>query len=355
MSDLVHIAADELEATTASLLVAAGMDADPAGIVAKAVIAANRRGVDSHGVVLVPRYVRGVATGALNGTPSLTWPVDSDAVGLLDADNAPGHLAAHHAMLNCIERASRFGVGVVIVRHTNHFGMAANYARMASERGFVGIATTNGPPVMAPYGGTTPSLCNNPIAFSVPRNRGDVILDMALSVVARGRIRIAALADTPIPLGWALDKDGAPTTDAHEALEGQLEWIGGYKGYGLGVIIEILAGVLSGSRFGTDVSAATIANPTFAPAVSLQHGHFFIAIDISRFGEPSVFQERLEQFATMIAASGLATGTTALKLPGEPEREIEARRALDGIPVPTNVVAELAALASELLGNAADR
>jgi len=355
MIDLALVPGEELEAAVAWLFRAAGVDAESARLISALVVAANRRGVDSHGVVLVPRYIRGLVAGSLNARPRFTWPVSDDAVAVLDADNAPGHLAAHTAMLGCLDRAGGHGIGLVLVRNTNHFGMAANYARMASERGFIGIATTNGPPVMAPFGGTTPSICNNPIAFAIPRGDRDVVLDMALSVVARGRIRTAALAGQPIPLGWARDKDGVPTTEAQKALEGQLEWIGGYKGYGLGLIIEILAGVLSGAKFGTDVSNQSVNNPTFAAAVPLQHGHFFVAIDVARFFQHREdFQRRLEALIVMIHASDLARDAAEIKLPGEPEWELEKRRAVEGIPVPNNVLTELKAVASELASGGAD-
>jgi LDH2 family malate/lactate/ureidoglycolate dehydrogenase len=342
-----NVSARELRDAVEWLLEGSGLAASNAEIVAEAIVAANLRGVDSHGVGLVPRYVRGLAAGALNADPSFERLLDAQAVALIDADGGPGHLAAHHGMREAIERAREFGVGLVLVRNTNHFGMAANYAAMAAREGMFALATTNGPPVMAPYGGVKLSLCNNPLAVAVPRGDEPVILDMALSTVARGKIRDAELRGVAIPEGWARDAHGRPTTDPAEALKGSLEWVGGYKGYGLGLVIEILAGVLSGSRFGTQVSDASTKAATFAPAVPLLHGHAFLAIDVNRFAEPEAFAARLEELARMMGDAGREGGDPVL-LPGDRERDVQATRLADGIPLPPALLAELRALAGEV-------
>ncbi len=349
---MARLVPDAARRLCAEALVAAGMEEADAGLVARILVRASARGVDSHGVVRLAQYVDNLLTGRVVGRAEMEWVVDLGAIGVLDAGNGMGHVAATRAMARAVDRALEFGVGAVAVRDSSHFGPAAEYPLQAAERGAIGITWTNGPPVMAPWGGREPRLCNNPIAIGVPSERGPLVLDIAMSVVAGGKIRLAHLAGERIPEGWALDSDGEPTTDPLEATEGMLLPIAGHKGYGMAFMADMLSGVLSGSAFGADVrhqGAASLGMRVGEPEPP-RVGHFLLALSPEAFAPDGAFPGRLEAFVAQMHGAALASGTERILVPGE--LELEREREGTGLEVSAQVLEGILA-AAERVGVAA--
>jgi LDH2 family malate/lactate/ureidoglycolate dehydrogenase len=241
-----------------------------------------------------------------------------------------------------MELARQVGVGIVFARASNHFGPVAPYSLIAAEAGFASIIGSNASTTIAPWGGRDARLGNSPVGFCVPNPGGQpVILDMALSVVARAKIRNAAKRGEAIPPTWATDRDGRPTTDPNAALEGFLLPIGGHKGYGLALIVDLFAGLLSGAAFLTHVSSWS-DNPE-APS---DLGHFFFLIDCARLGPADRLAERMREFAAIIHDTPPADPASPVLLPGEIELGRLERHRRDGIAIDEALVAKLEALAA---------
>jgi LDH2 family malate/lactate/ureidoglycolate dehydrogenase len=234
-------------------------------------------------------------------------------------------------------------MGITLVRNTNHIGILAFYTLIAAEEGMVGIVMSNSAPSMSPWGGAEPFLGTNPISIAIPGGlEGPVVLDMSSSVVARGKIRRAQRMKESIPLGWALDETGTPTTDPAVALKGTLLPIGGPKGYGLALMIEILAGILSGSKYGPDVKTFhQLLGPTGV-------GVFTLAIDIERFMPRQQFDELIQGYLASIKTSKKAKGVSQIYLPGEIELEKERKSLAEGIELSDSVVKSLNQLLEEV-------
>ncbi len=228
-------------------------------------------------------------------------------------------------MDKAIALAEQFGIGAVGVRNSNHFGAAGAYVLQAAERGMIGIASTNAPACMAPWGGITQMLGNNPIAFAAPRANGDpFVVDFALSQVAKGWVRLAYAAKRAIPSGWAMDAQGRPTTDSAEAMRGLLVPIGMYKGTGLSIAMDFLAGLLVGST-----PSADLAHQESTDAHGLV-GHFFLALQIERFIALSDFQAKAGALLDRIESSARAIGVDRILIPGKIEANKERAAARDG-------------------------
>ena len=335
---------------------AVGLDAEAAALVADTLVAAEVRGVTSHGLVRLPVYLRNVKNGVVDASARPTLAADGPNVSLLDGKNAMGQVASKLAMDLAIQRARDNGIAAVAVKNSNHFGAGAYWAMLALPEQMIGIAMTNGAVSMAPTGGVTPVLGNNPLAVASPAGSElPIVLDMAQTMVARGWIRLAAMRGQQIPDGWAQDARGKPTNDPAAALEGSLLPIGGYKGYGLSVIVELLTSVLSGAAIGP-----ALPNMGFTAASEDQKrypahevggvgtGHFFAAVDVKRFMPFEVYTARVDALVRTMKASALAEGVETILLPGEKEfLTEEARR--DAVPISDEVRAELQA-ASDLTG-----
>lgn len=340
MPDVVE---DELRGFAREVLGAAGLAPVDAGAAADGLVAANLRGVDSHGVLRLIQYADSLARGEVNPRPDVRVVERRRATALVDADGGYGFRPALLAMDTAVEIAGEAGIALVGVRASHHFGMAARYALRAAGSGMVGVVMTNSLPVLAAPGGARPVVGNNPLAFGVPRPAPaePLVLDMALSETAFGRIRLAAAEGREIPLGWALDGRGRPTTDAAEALAaGSLAPIGSHKGYGLAVVTELLAGVLTGSPFGVDSDA----HGHRAGGV----GHVMIALDPAAFVSPEAFAAGVGALEAQIRAAPLAEGGDAVFLPGEIEARTARHRAAEGVPVSSELTAKLRALAVRL-------
>jgi LDH2 family malate/lactate/ureidoglycolate dehydrogenase len=316
-----------------------------AELLADTLVKADLRGVHSHGVARLPAYIVGYQVGGVNPRPVIRIVRESGATAVMDGDDGMGLIVSHPAMALAIDKAAKYGIGAVTVRKSNHCGMLAYWSMMALKHDMIGYATTNSSPTMAPWGGITLSCGNNPVSYAIPANKEPpLVLDIAMSVVAKGKIREAALKNKPIPPGWAMDKDGVPTSDVETALGGILMPMAGHKGYGLALVNDVLSGVLSGGRFGVQIPEA----PVGGGAEVMGYCHFFMALDIKQFTTVEEFKRRVDLMVHMMKSSRLAKGQARIYLPGEIEFETERQRTKDGIPYAKELVNQLKRLADKL-------
>ena len=323
----------------------AGVPADDAEVVTDNLIEANLRGVDTHGITrLLAIYVKRLRAGIVNARPDIKIVAESPAAITVDGDNGLGAVVATWAMREAIRRASEAGACWAGVRHSNHFGATAYFTMMAAAEDMVGIGMTNGPAAMAPWGGARAYMSTNPISFAVPGEDQPVVFDMATSVAARGHILLASTkGQQTIPDGWALDKEGRPTTSTQAALEGTVTPMAGYKGYVLSMMIDILCGCLTGSAFGPHLG------PLYGQFERPQDiGHLFGVIDVKRMVPVEEFKTRLGQMCREIKATPLAAGSSGIYIPGEIEAGKRARRLQEGIPIAEGVRREFLEVAREL-------
>jgi LDH2 family malate/lactate/ureidoglycolate dehydrogenase len=341
----VHvIPAPALHRFCTAVFQATGVPAEDAATVADTLVEADLRGVHSHGVWWMSTYTRRLRQGGLNPRPRLQVVRETPAMLLLDADGGMGQVAGVAAMRHAIAKAKAGGVGVAAVRNSNHFGAAAYYALLAAPEQQIGFATTDAEPTMAPWGGAQKLVVgNNPLAYAIPVDDDfTMLLDMAQSVVAWGKIFLAAQRGEKIPTTWALNADGEPTEDPHEAMAGVLLPVGGYKGYGLALVMQVLSSVLSGATFGSTMP------PMANPALSQGHGHFFLALDIAHFIPLAEFRRGMAQMVAEQRNAPLAKGVDRIYLPGEIEHSKRQQRLLHGVPLEAYIVQSLIALGQEL-------
>jgi LDH2 family malate/lactate/ureidoglycolate dehydrogenase len=316
-----------LEATVSAVFSALGFDPDDSAKIATALVEADLRGVSSHGVMLVPMYVERLNAGGVTRERELDILYDAGAAMVVDARGGMGQLSSPQAMGHAIERAGQYGLGLVSVRNAHHFGAASKWAMQAGEAGCIGIAMSNTTPLMPAPGGAERIVGNNPLAIAVPTSAGvEIVLDMALSAVALGKIRLAASAGRPIPETWATDPSGTPTTDPDEAVLGMLLPAAGHKGFGLALMIDVLTGVLSGGGWGDQV------RPLYRePDRPNDCAHLFLAIDPELMGGVESFRRRSSGLAARVRGSATAPGVNRLYLPGEIEAERAAHQRRNGV------------------------
>jgi LDH2 family malate/lactate/ureidoglycolate dehydrogenase len=329
--------ADSLLAFCEEVFLSCGMAQEDAAIVADGLVQANLRGVDSHGVARVGIYVKRLKMGLVNPHPNVEVVRESAGTLLVDGDNGMGQVVGVRALDLGLEKTREGGGISVGVRRSNHYGAGAYYVQRAVVRNVIAFAYSNAPPTMAPWGGVDPYVGTNPYAFGVPAGEHPpIVLDMATSIVARGKIILAAQRGEPVPEGWAIDKRGNPTTDAQEALQGSVLPFGGPKGYALSLMIDIMAGALTGAGFGPAVNSLY---DNFDEPQNV--GAFFQLIDIGRFANPPTFKAKVDRMIEEIKSSRKAAGTEEIFLPGEIEYREAQRRRASGIPVGAETVAEL--------------
>ncbi len=327
----VRVPADRLRAFCRTALERAGLSAADADLVAETLVEADLRGVHSHGLILLVRYCRGLVRGYVNPRPRVRVEARAGATARINGDNGLGQIPSVQAMDLAIELAETYGVGTVVVRNSNHFGAAAYYAMRALPHRMVGFATTNAPPVMPLFGGRDPVVGNNPLCWAIPAGEEPpIVLDMACSASSRGKIRVLAQRGEPIPEGWALDAEGRPTTNPIAALDGVMLPAGGYKGAGLAVVMEALAGGLSGARFGFEIATHTVHAGD--PQDSWQVGHLFQAIRIESFLPYEEFTARVDRLIRHLRSCRPAPGADRIYLPGEVEHLHRADAVINGIP-----------------------
>lgn len=309
---------------------------DAASTVAGDLIEADLRGLPSHGVARIPIYSQRLRAGIVNANPNVTVHPVTPVARLVDADNAMGFVAAHQAMKEAIEIAGEYGIGLVAVRRSTHFGMAAPYVQQAMKAGFIGMTFSTSSPALPVWGGRTTFLGAAPLTVGAPGEKGPgYLLDMAMTVVARGKIRLAAQRGERIAEGLALDAEGNPTTDAAKAFEGVCLPIGGAKGAALSMMMDILAGVFTGSSFGGEVRS--LYSDFTAPQ---DVGHLMIAMKPDLFVGES-FGSRMDILAERVKAQPKAAGVDEILMPGEPEERRKQKNLSLGIEITDDVLDQL--------------
>jgi LDH2 family malate/lactate/ureidoglycolate dehydrogenase len=304
-----------------------GVPREDAEVLTDTLVQASLRGHDSHGVATLPMYVRRLKSGIMKAKTTVTVLKEDASTALLDGCDGIGQVVAYRAMELAIRKAQGNGIGLVGVRNGGHFGAAAYFSMMALKHDLIGLTATNGYARMAPWGGYERIMCNTPWSVAIPAaEEMPVVLDMANSIVAYGKVRVAADKGEGIPIGWALTADGILTEDAREAMDGTVLPIGDYKGYGMAVIIEVLAAILTGALSSWDVGAP--GNPEARSGV----GHIIGAIDIERFVPLDEFKQRVDELSRKLRQSRKRPGFDAIRLPGEPEWITKQEREAKGIP-----------------------
>lgn len=300
MVEQISVSLDNLSVLVSEVLVKVGVSEDDARIVLDTILFANRRGVATHGVGRLPLYIHKIATGHFNPKNEIEVLADNSAYALLDAHNGFGQVVAYKATKMAIEKAKKYGIAVVGIRNSNNFGAAGYFGDMAAREGCAAMVYANAAPAIAPTGGNKTIFGTNPLCFSFPgdEEHNPILLDMATTVAARGKIRLAAKNGEKIPLDWAIGPDGKLTDDPNVALKGSLLPIGGYKGYGLSMFVDIFAGMLTGSLY-----AGEVRNLSKMDADS-GNGHLFIVIDVDKFLTAKEKQERVAHFYDAVKACG---------------------------------------------------
>jgi len=323
----------------AKIFVGAGVSPEHAAVIADCLIAADLRGHGSHGISRMMVYCERLDSKLVNTAPKLTFIRETDSAMVMDADNAPGPIAGIAAMDKVIEKAKKHGMASCAVCNANHYGIAAYYGMRALEHDMIGISFASASSAMAAWGGKNPFFGTNPVCFTAPAlTRQPFVLDMATSIVARGKVLLADIEGKDIPEGWALDPDGNPTVKTKPALAGTLFPFGGYKGYGVAMMVDILCALLSGSMFGPHIGNV-YNNPD-----KQNLGQFFCAIDIGAFAPVTDFKTRMDQMIDEIKSGEKAPGVDEIFYPGEIESNNEKVNREYGFEVGPGVMRDLADL-----------
>ena len=338
-----RISDQALLSVVATVFERCGMSPGDAALLADSLVAADLRGVHSHGVLRVPEYVQKLREGGVDprGQPAIVSDVGAALV--VDGGNSMGQIGASFAVRSAVERARTTGLAAAAVRGSNHCGAMSYFAMMALPADMIGLATTNALPTMAPWDGVDKIVGINPLGVAIPAaTEPPIVFDAAFSGSAHGKIRVYAQKGLPVPPDWAFDVDGRPTPDAQAALVGLLQPIGGFKGIGLAIVFGIMSSLLSGAAYGTE-----LGNMVDGPRAG-QDGHFFLAINIGAFEDVSTFKARVDEIARQIRSSRRAAGVERLYAPGEIEHETEARHRADGIPLTAATLDDLIETARQL-------
>ena len=337
------IAPDRLEALATRIFAALGVPEGDARWVATLLVRANLRGHDSHGVIRIPQYVGSIRKGETNPRPAMKLLRDTTTTAVVDGDLGLGQVAARRATEVALEKASRQGLAGVGVHRSNHIGRLADYAEMAAERGFVGLVWTNAPTAVSvvPYGGIGRRLSTNPLAMAVPGPSGGVAIsvDMATSIVAEGKVRVRRNRKEALPEGWAIDAAGRPVTDSggfYGPPRAGLLPMGGHKGTALSLIVEVMAGILSGAGAISDKPGPVL------------NGVFLLLVQVERFLPLAEFTRQVTDLVAWVKSSEPVPGWSEVLVPGEPEARSEAARLVQGIPVEDETWRQIGEIAAEL-------
>ncbi|HET6500686.1 MAG TPA: Ldh family oxidoreductase [Amycolatopsis sp.] len=318
-----------------------GMSEEDATKVARVLVLADLFGIHTHGVARISQYLERAAVGGVDAAAKVTVDRVTPALATVDGANGIGPLVGAHALEAALAGAREAGIGAAFARGSNHFGPVMPYLFDACRQGFAAIIASNATTTIAPWGGREARLGNNPLGFGVPRPGGDpVLLDIALSVVARARIRAADRAGESIPDTWATDRDGRATTDPRAALEGFLLPIGGHKGYGLALMVDLFAGLLSGAGYLTRVSSWNEH-----PERPQDLGHVFIVIDTRRLLPAETLTGRVDDFVSVLHDTPPADPGRPVQVPGERELAEYHRQSAHGIDLPDEDLHTLTTLA----------
>lgn len=306
-----YVSIKSLEQSVKAVLMKLEVPLEQADIITATIVYAHAHEKHTHGITRIPIYEKKIANNLLTADTSVTKVLETPVMTVLDCNNGFGQVAAYKAMKEAMDKAQINGIGAVFVRNSNNFGVAGFFGEIAANENMVGIVITSSGPAIVPEGGNKSIFGTNPICCAFPAPEGNVVLDMAISAAARGKIRLAKINGEKIPLGWAVDKDGNPTDNPDKALEGNMLAIGGVKGFGLAMSIDILAGLLSGSAFGGNIK------PLGAEDGYSRHGHMMLVIDIKQLMSISEYEEKISDFIKNIKACG---EPGKIYMPGERSR-----------------------------------
>ena len=351
----MRVSPQKIESQLVAVFRAWGMSTEHAHTTAEMMVETDLRGVDSHGISMLPTYDAEFRSGRLNMRPTFKAVRDTAATALIDADASLGHPVSVHAMNLAVDKCLVAGVAVVSVFNSHHFGAAGCYSKIAADRGVIGMVTSATRGVtMVPTFAAEPVMGTNPIAFAAPAKRNPPFqLDMATTTVAAGKVKVHKLNHRPLPPGWVVDGAGETVTDEAEAFryvfdkpEGGITPLGGtrpagsHKGYGLAVMVHVLGGTLSGASF------SPIRNRTQKPSDPHNIGHFFLAIDPRAFREEGAFEDDLDRVIDVLHAARPADPAQPVLVAGDPEMATRTERLVSGVPVPDDLMDQLRAVVS---------
>ena len=332
-----------------------GCPSDQAALAAKVLISADLRGIDSHGVARLSGYVRLWEAKRVNAKPDIRIIHETPSTAVVDGDSGLGLVVAPFAMQVAIDKAKNVGTGWVSVQNSNHFGIAGYHAMMALQHDMIGMAMTNASPLVAPTFSTERLLGTNPICVTIPAGEEPAfVADLATTTAANGKLEILQRKNLEAPLGWIQDKEGNPSTNAHELKTGgALLPLGGdrehgsHKGYALGAVVDIFSAVLSGANYGPWVPPfpAYVPMPTGMPGKGI--GHFFGAMRVDAFRNADEFKQHMDNWIRRFRSAKTVEGEEKVLIPGDPEREMEAIRMQDGIPLLDAVETDLVAVGNK--------
>ena len=322
-----------------------GVPEQDAHLIADTLVQADLWGHQSHGVLRLGWYLDRIRNGVMKPVTKPEFVVDAGCIGVIDGHDGVGHVLAMLATQEAIKRAKAHGMGTVAVRNSNHFGTCMYYTRRVAAAGCVAMLTSNGGPAMAPWGGRKKIIGTNPFSIAAPVSadgtRAPFVVDMAATGVARGKIYLAKNKNLPIPLGWAINQAGAPTTDPQEAIDGIILPMAEHKGYAIAAMVDMMSGVLTGSGF-----LSAVHSP-YKTAEKSNCGHLMIAMDISKFQPLEQFHARMLAFADEIKSVPLAKGFDEVFYPGEMENNSDVKFRREGLALPDDTVADLRRIAKE--------
>jgi LDH2 family malate/lactate/ureidoglycolate dehydrogenase len=336
-------APEDLRSFGSRVLETLGVPSADAALVADSLVQADLWGHGSHGMLRLPWYAARLRSGAMTAIADPATLVDTGPLLLLDGRDGVGQVLTERARVLAVERARQHGIGAIAVRNSNHFGTAMWFTRRAARDGVVAVLTTNASPAMAPWGGRQKVLGTNPWSIAAPAPGGRVVaVDIANTAVARGKIYLAKNRGEPIPDGWALTADGAPTTDPAEGVLGVVLPMAGHKGYAITFLMDVLSGALTGSGVGTEVHGP------YEPETPSRAGHLFLAIDPAALGDPADYEARVQRLIDEVKGVPLAQGFDEVFYPGEVEDRAEAANlAAGGVVLAEQSLTDLRALAAE--------
>lgn len=344
---------DYLQNFIKEVFIKIGCPQEEAELASEVLISADLRGIDSHGLARLPGYIRLFDNGRLNARPNITIVHETPSTAVVDGDRGLGLIVAPRAMEIAMEKAEKVGSGWVSVRNSNHFGIAGYHAMMALEKDMIGWTMTNAGPLVVPTFSLDKMLGTNPVAVAVPTNEEPAfVADFASTAVAYGKFEILQRQGLPTPLGWAQNSEGEPTTDSNAVKNGggllplgSDREHGSHKGYGLGAVVDIFSGVLSGANYGPWVPPfATAGFMAADEGVGKGTGHFVGAMRIDGFRPAEDFKKHMDNWIRAFRGARAVEGKKVL-IPGDPERETEAQRRLEGITLLPPVVQSLSDLA----------
>jgi LDH2 family malate/lactate/ureidoglycolate dehydrogenase len=351
----MRVLAGKLEEQLVAVFEAWGMSAEHAATTAQMMVETDLRGVDSHGISMLPTYDKEFRAGRLNMRPQWKVVRDRPSMARIDADRSLGHPVSAHAMSLAVDKCLATGVGVVAVFNSHHFGAAGCYAKIAADRGVIGMVTSATRGVtLVPTFAAEPIMGTNPLAFAAPARRNAPFqLDMATTTVAAGKVKVYKLNHKPVPAGWVVDGDGCAVTDETEAFRhvferpeggitplGGSRELGGHKGYGLAVMVHILGGTLAGASF------SPLRNRTQRDSDPHNIGHFFMAIDPGAFRDAGEFESDLDDVIDVLHGARRADPAQPVLVAGDPERLTHAERLEQGVPIPDDLMAQLRGVAA---------